>query len=177
MGTYFEGARVPYDRHARLPALHRGDLLRSHRASSSDRRDLPLTLSRQHLRHPSSDESQPSKAAPSSGADSDCASWDEVANLACRRRLPAPPTERLRGTPSVSRDATEHSRNICVRQAYRATSCTSRNGVANVLVTTPSGVRTTAPLWRASRLPKVLRAWPRRSADARGRRDRSRFRR
>ena len=43
-------------------------------------------LSGQHLRCPSSNESQPSKAAPSSGADRDRASWDEVTSLACRRR-------------------------------------------------------------------------------------------
>src|ERR1051325_8573326 len=71
--------------HARLPALHCGDFLHSHRTSSSDRRELPLTLSRRHLRRRSSDKSQPSKAAPSSGAGSDCASWDELAKLACRR--------------------------------------------------------------------------------------------
>src|SRR5690349_5605528 len=43
-----ERRRVPYDRHARLPALHRGDFLHGHRTSSSDRRELPLTLSGQH---------------------------------------------------------------------------------------------------------------------------------
>src|SRR6185503_1071115 len=49
--------------------------------------DHILTLSRQRLRpafHPS--ESQPFKAAPSSGADDDRASWDGVTSPACRRR-------------------------------------------------------------------------------------------
>src|SRR3954464_15557967 len=46
---------------------------------------MPLTLSRQHLRCPSSDKSQPLKAAPSSGAASDLAPWDGVTNPACRR--------------------------------------------------------------------------------------------
>ena len=32
--------RAPCDRHARLPALHRGDLLRSHRTSPPDRRTI-----------------------------------------------------------------------------------------------------------------------------------------
>jgi hypothetical protein len=36
-GTFWR-CRVPLYRHARLPALHRGDFLRSHRASSPDRR-------------------------------------------------------------------------------------------------------------------------------------------
>ena len=57
----------------------------------SDRWGLPLPLSRQHSRRPSSDRVQPLKAAPSSGADGDCASRDEVTSLACGRRIPAPP--------------------------------------------------------------------------------------
>ena len=78
---------MPCYRHARLPALHRGDFLtpppcffvgperlNTHRYPGSNRRC------------PSSDKSQPLKAAPSSGADGDRASWDEGANLACRRR-------------------------------------------------------------------------------------------
>ena len=68
----------------------------------------PLTLSRRHLRRPSSDESQPLKAAPSSGADGDRASWDEGANPACRRRHPGSATERLRKAPSVNGDGVHH---------------------------------------------------------------------
>jgi len=48
--------------------------------------DHILTLSRQRLRpafHPN--ESQPFKAAPSSGADGIQASWDGIASPACRR--------------------------------------------------------------------------------------------
>src|SRR5260221_7847069 len=112
--------RATCDRHASLPALDRGDFGRGHRASSIGPEGLPLTLSRQHWRRPSSDRVQPLKAAPSSGADDDRASWDEVTSLVCRRRLPAPPTERLRGTPSVNGDGEEHSRNKYVRQAYIA---------------------------------------------------------
>src|ERR1051325_810118 len=81
-----ERRRVPYDRHARLPALHCGDFLHGHRTSSSDRRELPLTLSGRHLRRPSSDKSQPSKAAPSSGAGSDRASRSVVTSHGCGRR-------------------------------------------------------------------------------------------
>ena len=90
-----EVPRAVVTRHARLPALHRGDFLRGHRTSSSDRRASPLR-SRQHWRCPSSDRVQPPKAAPSAGADDDRASWDEVTSLACRRRT------RLR-QPSVPR--------------------------------------------------------------------------
>ena len=62
--------------------------------------------------------SKPLKAGPSSGPDGDPASWDEIASLACRRRLPAPPTRRLRKTPSVNGNGLEHNMNIYVRQAY-----------------------------------------------------------
>ena len=91
--------RVPFDRHARLPALHSGDFCRDHRASSSGPEGLPLTLSRQHWRCPSSDRVQPSKAGPSSGPDGNRASWDESESLACRRRHPRSATERLRKAP------------------------------------------------------------------------------
>jgi len=73
----------------------------------SDRRASPLR-SRQHLRCPSSDRVQPPKAGPSSGPDGDRASWDEGANLACRRRHPGSATERLRKAPSVNRDGVHH---------------------------------------------------------------------
>ena len=59
-------------------------------------------------RCPSSDKSQPFRAAPSSGADDDHASWDEGANPACRRRHPGSATERLRKAPSVNRDGVHH---------------------------------------------------------------------
>ena len=52
--------------------------------------------------------SKPLKAGPSSGPDSDRASWDEIANLACRRRHPRSATERLRKAPSVNRDGVHH---------------------------------------------------------------------
>ena len=81
----FGGAACRVTRHARLPALHCGDFLRSHRTSSSDRRASPLR-SRQHWRCPSSDRVQPPKAGPSSGPDDDRASWDGGTNPACRRR-------------------------------------------------------------------------------------------
>ena len=80
--------RAPCDRHARLPALHCGDFSRAHRASSSGPEGLPLTLSGQQRRCPSSDRVQPFKAAPSSGADGDRASWDGITSPACRRRRP-----------------------------------------------------------------------------------------
>ena len=83
-----EGARLPCDRQARLPALHRGDFSRGHRASSSGPEGLPLTPSSRHLRRLSSARVQPSKAGPSTGPDGDRASWDEGANPACRRRHP-----------------------------------------------------------------------------------------
>ena len=91
MGTSCEGARLPSDRQARLPALHRGDFGHDHRTFFIGPDALGVPLSRQHLRCPSSDVVQPLKAGPSSGPDGDRASWDEGANLACRRRLPAPP--------------------------------------------------------------------------------------
>ena len=62
--------------------------------------------------------SKPLKAGPSSGPDGDPASRSVVTSHRCGRRLPAPPTERLRKTPSVNGDGSEHSMNINVRQAY-----------------------------------------------------------
>src|SRR5712671_2028415 len=55
--------------------------------------------------------SKPLKAGPSSGPDGDPASRSVVTSHGCGRRLPAPRTERLRGTPSVNGDEAEHSRN------------------------------------------------------------------
>ena len=72
--------------------------------------------------------SKPLKAGPSSGPDGDRASWDEVANPACRRRLPAPPTERLRKTPSVSGDGEEYSPKNDVRQVYNCESFFATTG-------------------------------------------------
>ena len=46
---------------------------------------------------------RPLKAAPSSGAVDDVASWDVGTSHACRTPHPAPSAERLRKTPSVSR--------------------------------------------------------------------------
>ena len=45
--------------------------------------------------------SKPLKAGPSSGPDGDPASRSVVTTHGCGRRLPAPPTERLRKTPST----------------------------------------------------------------------------
>src|SRR3954471_9589211 len=82
----FERCRVPYDRHARLPALHLWRFLTRPPDFFAGPKGLkPLTLSRQHSRRPSSDESQPLKAAPSSGAAGDLAPWDGGTNPACRR--------------------------------------------------------------------------------------------
>ena len=72
--------------------------------------------------------SKPLKAGPSSGPDGDRASWDEVTSLACRRRLPAPPTERLRKTPSVSGDGEEYSPKNDVRQVYNCESFFATTG-------------------------------------------------
>ena len=64
--------------------------------------------------------SKPLKAGPSSGPDGDRASWDEVTSLACRRRLPAPPTERLRKTPSVNGvDKNVSGTYLCVKRTFR----------------------------------------------------------
>ena len=54
---------------------------------------LPRPFARPH---------RPPKAAPSSGADDDVASWDVGTNHACKTPHPAPSAERLRKTPSVS---------------------------------------------------------------------------
>src|ERR1051326_2539878 len=73
-------------RHARLPALHRGDFL--HGAVSSF--TGPETCISRYpgsigaALHPML--SKPLKAGPSSGPDDDRTSWDELARLACRRR-------------------------------------------------------------------------------------------
>ena len=64
--------------------------------------------------------SKPLKAGPSSGPDGDPASRSVVTTHGCGRRLPAPPTERLRKTPSVNGNGMEHNRNIYVRQAHNA---------------------------------------------------------
>ena len=109
---------MPCYRHARLPALHCGDFLHGLRDFLAWTGDLHLTLSGQHWRCRSSRPVQPLKAAPSSGADRDRASRAVVTSHGCGRRLPAPPTERLRGTPSVNGDGTGHNMNINVRQVY-----------------------------------------------------------
>src|SRR6185503_14213280 len=60
--------------------------------------------------------SKPLKADPSSGPDGDPASRSVVTSHGCGRRLPAPPTERLRKTPSVNGDAVYITRTImCVK--------------------------------------------------------------
>jgi hypothetical protein len=69
---------------------------------------LHLTLSGQHWRCRSSRPVKPLKAAPSSGAGGDRASWDGIANLVCRRRHPRSATERLRKAPSVNGDGVHH---------------------------------------------------------------------
>jgi len=107
-GAPFEGARLPCDRQARLPALHHGDFLHSHRTSWPGPEARDLALSGRHWRRRSSRPVQPFKADPSSGSGGDRASWDEAANLACRRRHPRSATERLRKAPSVSGDGVHH---------------------------------------------------------------------
>ena len=80
---------MPLYRHARLPALHWWRFLTRSPCFVAGPEDHILTLSRQRLRsafHPI--ESQPSKAAPSSGADGDRASWDGGTTPVCRRRHP-----------------------------------------------------------------------------------------
>ena len=66
----------------------------------SDRRDFPSRYPGSNRRRPSSDPVQPLKAAPSSGADDDRASWDGVTSPACRRRTllrpPSVPSRRPR---------------------------------------------------------------------------------
>src|SRR5260221_14216980 len=64
MGTSCEGARLPSDRQARLPALHRGDFGHDHRTFFIGPDALGGPLSRQPLRCPSSDVVQPLKAVP-----------------------------------------------------------------------------------------------------------------
>ena len=78
--------RVPCDRHARLPALHRGDFGPDHRSSFIGPEACPSRYpgSIGAALHPML--SKPLKAGPSSGPDGDRASWDEVTSLACRRR-------------------------------------------------------------------------------------------
>jgi hypothetical protein len=69
--------------------------LHSHRTSWPGPEVFTFTLSGRHLRRRSSRPVQPSKADPSSGSGSDCASWDEVA----RPRLQAPPSPLRHRTP------------------------------------------------------------------------------
>jgi len=87
---------VPCDRHARLPALHWWRFLTKPPDFFAGPEDHILTLSGQHWRCRSSGESQPFKAAPSSGAASDLASWGGVTTPACRRHT-------LLRQPDVSR--------------------------------------------------------------------------
>ena len=84
-GTFWR-CRVPCDRHARLPALHRGDFLHGLRDFLAWTGDLHLTLSGQHWRCRSSRPVQPLKAAPSSGAGGDRASRSVVTSHGCGRR-------------------------------------------------------------------------------------------
>src|ERR1051325_11185914 len=81
-----ERRRVPYARHARLPALHCGDFLHGLRTSWPGPERLPLTLSGRHWRRRSSRPVQPSKADPSSGSGSDRASRSVVTSHGCGRR-------------------------------------------------------------------------------------------
>src|SRR4051812_35929415 len=62
--------------HARLPALHLWRFLTRPPHFLAWTGGSHLTLSGQHLRRRSSRPVQPSKAAPSSGADGDLAPWD-----------------------------------------------------------------------------------------------------
>ena len=86
-------------RHARLPALHRGDFLHGHRTSWPGPEDHILTLSGRHWRRRSSRPVQPFKADPSSGSGSDRASWDGVSSP----RLQAPPSRLRQPDDSGSR--------------------------------------------------------------------------
>src|SRR3954469_18188414 len=72
----FERCRVPCDRHARLPALHLWRFFTRPPHFLAWTGGSHLTLSGRHWRRRSSRPVQPSKAAPSSGADGDLASWD-----------------------------------------------------------------------------------------------------
>ena len=62
---------------------------------------------------------QPLKAAPSSGADGDRASWDEVTNLACRRRHPRSADRTSPEDALSERGWEEYSPERSVRQAYK----------------------------------------------------------
>ena len=73
--------------------------------------------------------SKPLKAGPSSGPDGDPASRSVVTSHRCGRRLPAPPTERLRKTPSVNGDG----RNIAQEEMY--VKCTDDQFRAGLLST------------------------------------------
>jgi hypothetical protein len=85
-GHLCEGARVPCDRHARLPALHCGDFGPDHRTSFTGPGGFPPRYpgSIGAAFHPML--SKPLKAGPSSGPDDDRTSWDGVTSPACRRR-------------------------------------------------------------------------------------------
>ena len=98
-----EGARVPCDRHARLPALHRGDFGPGHRTSFIGPGSFPPRYpgSIGAALHPML--SKPPKAGPSSGPDDDHASWDEVTSLACRRRTLLRPPSVPRRRPRLSK--------------------------------------------------------------------------
>src|ERR1044071_5203777 len=63
-----EVPRAVVTRHARLPALHRGDFLRSHRTSFIGPDALDVPLSRQHWRCPSSDVVLATEGGPLNGA-------------------------------------------------------------------------------------------------------------
>ena len=104
VGHLNEGARLPCDRQARLPALH----LRRFFTRSPCFFVRPKDSS--HSRYPGSigaavhpKLSKPLKAGPSSGPDGDRASWDEIASLACRRRTLLRQINASRWRPQLSK--------------------------------------------------------------------------
>jgi hypothetical protein len=104
-GTSCEGARLPCDRQARLPALHRGDFGHRHRASSPDRRTISsrypgsacallfIQASPSHSRRP-----------PHRGRTVTTPPGTRLRTPPAGAAIPAPPTERLRKAPSVNGD-------------------------------------------------------------------------
>jgi hypothetical protein len=79
---------------------------------------LHLTLSGRHWRRRSSRPVQPLKAAPSSGAGGDRASWDGVTSLVCRRRRPRSADRTSPGDALSEWGWGEYSPEQDVRQAY-----------------------------------------------------------
>jgi hypothetical protein len=94
-------------------------------------------------RCPSSDRSQPLKAAPSSGADSDPASRDEVTSLACGRRTLLRQLDVPRRRPRLSKAGAQNQRQARVSNRHLAFASSfntaSTNGVgANTLLSPTS---------------------------------------